>query len=647
MTGGRRRLIDGAALGAVLVTTAVVLVVLGRREYIGYDSYWHVFIARQDRWPDFWREVHDNAHPPLFYLLLRVAWYWLGPGLLAYRLVSIAATVAATAIVSAIVRRTTSNRPLAIVAAAAFGLSYGAIAVGLEVRAYALCAAFTLLAFLCYLDWLAVSPRRPTARAAAGFAIAATLAVLTHYSTFFFLAAALATPAILAIVSRAWRQRIAARVVAHPLQTVLMFGAPIAAATAAYVVHVGAWGGRLGHVPDFMFNPSTETASRFLVRNTANLAAIVLPGGDESVPGIHTSIQWLALALIGGVAVAGLIQIGRARAPRLAAVPVVLTLVMVALNVVTGLTRRYPYGGAPRHEFFIVQFAVVAVFSLIEVARRGAPRRARNRGAVAAVAACGVAASIASWTSMFRVDAQAMFQPQIDEFRRAVPAPRAVLLDQFSFINFFSHYHQWRWHATAQWPDRTVWQLWSVTNGADRFAVCRGGQWSFDMSSVATYDSVLECGQRAGVGRVAIFRTHWLDGVPATAALDRTRAAEDGLTPAAYVVTGDDVAAEFEIDPSAFDDCTAPPEAPRDLRVTQNRHRTVTLAWDSAVGMRTSYVVEAGLRSNSSDVLNLTVGRTTAYTATSVTPATYYARVRARNICGISPASSEIRVTVE
>jgi len=377
-----------AALAVVLALTAIVLVFLGGREFIGYDSYWHVFIARQDRWPNFWHEVRDNAHPPLFYLLLRVASSWFGSTLLAYRAVSIAATVAATAIVAAIVGRLTSNRPLAIVAAAAFGLAYGVIMTGLEVRAYALCAAFTLLAFLFYLDWLRAPARRQSTRIFVGFAIAATLAVITHYSTFFFLAAVVSTPIVLAQLSPWWRRRLEAKISTRPLATALMFGVPLVSAAAAYVLHVGLWGGgRLSHVPDHMFNPATETPGQFLLRNTLNLAAIVLPGGNEYIPGIYNSLQRVALAVIGGIAVAGLVQLGRRRAPRLAAVPIVVTAVIVALNAIGGLTRRYPYGGAARHEFFVVPFVTVGFFGLIEVVRRGLPRRYANRPLSTAVVA--------------------------------------------------------------------------------------------------------------------------------------------------------------------------------------------------------------------------------------------------------------------
>jgi hypothetical protein len=648
MTARSRRRLYRLLLGGVLLAAAAVLVAIGRREFIGYDSYWHVFIARQDRWPNFWREVRENAHPPLFYLALRAISSRLGPGLLTYRLVSIASTVAATALIAAIVRRTTANRPLAIVAAAAFGLSYGAVMVGLEVRAYAMCAAFTLLAFMFYLDWL--SGRRPTRVAAPlGFAVAATTAVLTHYSTFFFLAASVATPAVLGIVSARWRRRLVVIVSTRPVETALMFGVPIASAAIAYVVHVTLWGGgRLGHVPTFMYDPRAETAVGFLMRNTVNLLGIVLPGGDEFISGIYNAIQRLAVIIVGSVVASGVVLLGRRSAPRLAAVPVAALLVMAALNAVGGLTYRYPYGGAARHEFFLVPFAIIAFFGLIEAVRRALPQAIGSRRVTAAMAACGVAASVTSWASTFHVQPQALFQPTMDEFRRDIPAPRAVLLDQFSFINFFSHYHDWQWRAGDERPGESVWQIWSVSDGKRRMAICReGSQWSFDLASTATFDSVAECGYRTGMNRVAMFRTQWWDSPPSLAAFDRAAAAQSGVVPVVMDTNGNDVVAEFAIEPGVLTECSAPPAAPADLHVVSNSERVVTLAWAPVGAGRTSYIVEAGFYPGSADVLKMSIGRTPTYTATRVNPATYYARVRAKNLCGVSGPSQEIAVAVK
>jgi hypothetical protein len=650
MTRGRAY---AAALAAVLSLTAVVLVFLGSREFIGYDSYWHVFIARQDRWPNFWHEVRDNAHPPLFYLLLRVASWWLGSTLLVYRAVSIAATVAATGLVAAIVRRTTSNRPLAVVAAAAFGFAYGVIMPGLDVRAYALCAAFTLLAFLFHLDWLRAPARRQSTGIFAGFALSATLAVLTHYSTFFFLAAVIATPIVLALVSRAWRRRLVAKISMRPLATGSMFGVPIIVAATAYALHVGLWGGgRLGHVPEYMFNPAAESPGQFLLRNTLNLAAIVLPGGNEFIPGIYNAQQRFAIAALGGICLVGVFQLRRARAARLAAVPLVVAAVMIALNAVGGLAHRYPYGGAARHEFFVVPFVLVGFFGLIEVVRRGLPRRYSGRAISAAVVACGVVASVASWTSTFRMQPEALFQPQMTRFRSLVASPRAVLVDQFTFINFFSHHHDWEWRLSGEWIGEAVWQVWSVRKGDRTMAVCRDTQWSLDVSNIATYDDVIECGQRSDVRRIAVFRTQWELQRPAwdTTKTDRfvaTLADQDGLKPTALGADDGNVYAEFDVDPARQDACSAPPGRPADLRVVSNRGRVVVLSWTPAGGERTSYVIEAGWSTGRTDVLNMPLGRTTTYTAAQVNPGTYYARVRAKNRCGVSPPSAEIRVMVE
>jgi 4-amino-4-deoxy-L-arabinose transferase-like glycosyltransferase len=646
-TAGSRR-IHGSALAAVLLLTAVALVFLGGRQPIGYDSYWHVFIARQDRWPNFWQEVRDNAHPPLFYLLLRVASAWLGSNLLAYRAISIAATVCSACLIAAIVRRTTSGRSLAIVAAAAFGLSYGAIMMGMEVRAYSLCAAFTLLAFLFYLDWLRRPARRVSGWTCAGFALAATAAVLTHYSTFFFLAAALATPAILALIDRRWRRRLVRTVGARPLATALMFGAPLAVATAAYVVHVKLWGGgRINHVPEYMLNPAAESPAAFLLRNTLNLAAIVLPGGNEFIAGIYNPLQRVAIVLIGGIALLGAVQLGRARASRLAAVPVVCLGVMIVLNAAGGLAGRYPFGGASRHEFFLVPFVQIVVFSLIDVARRGLARPYNRRAIWIPAVACGVLASVASWVSAFRIQPQALFQAQMNHFRALVPSPRAVLVDQFTFINFFSHHHDWKWRLGGQWKDESVWQVWLVSKEDRRFAVCRDAEWSLDMSSVRTFESVAECGHRSGVGRVAIFRTHWWDAPAKLATFDGALAAENGLTTTVLAADGNDVYAEFDIDPAILRDCVAAPPAPAGLHVVSNSGRVVVLAWEPSGGTRTTYILEAGNAPGRTDALRIPVRRTTTYTAENVNPATYYARVRAKNICGLSDPSAELSVTVQ
>jgi len=76
-------------LGIVLAAS-VPLIYLAVTERIEYDGYWIAFIATQDRWRNFIAEYQANAHPPLYYLVLR-AGLWFGRSLLGVQAVSILA----------------------------------------------------------------------------------------------------------------------------------------------------------------------------------------------------------------------------------------------------------------------------------------------------------------------------------------------------------------------------------------------------------------------------------------------------------------------------------------------------------------------------------------------------------------------------
>jgi hypothetical protein len=70
----------------------------------------------------------------------------------------------------------------------------------------------------------------------------------------------------------------------------------------------------------------------------------------------------------------------------------------------------------------------------------------------------------------------------------------------------------------------------------------------------------------------------------------------------------------------------------------------VVLVWAGAAGA-SDYVIEVGSAPGLSNLLVTSLGATTTV-ATSAPPGRYYARIRARNACGLGPASNEIVVTV-
>ncbi len=174
---------------AVAVLAAAPLAWFSVSQMISYDGYWHVFIAIQDTWYNFAYEVAQNAHPPLFYLLLGGA-ITFGKIPIVYRAISILATVGSTCLIGRIVRRSGASLAVSVVASVAFAVSWSTMVVGVEVRWYQLGIFFSLLAVHGFLELAAQGFGEPSPVACWSFALGIPLALLTHYSSVFVLARA-------------------------------------------------------------------------------------------------------------------------------------------------------------------------------------------------------------------------------------------------------------------------------------------------------------------------------------------------------------------------------------------------------------------------------------------------------------------------
>ena len=546
---------SGAALILVLTVVTVLLFSLAGVQRLGYDSYWNVFIARQDVWRDFWAELFEGEHPPLFFFPLRAAASWFGLNAVAYRLVSLLSVIASAWLLATIVWHTTANARLSVVAAAAFGLSFNAVETALEVRGYALSTALTLAACMCYLDWLRRPPGQLSELTSAGFAVALTTAILTEYSAFFFLAAAIAIPFLLAAVSSGWRRRVLHKLRSRPVATGAMFGLPIATAGILFGVHIQ-WTPEVNHLNQFMFDGTGGTAAAFLARNTLNVAQLILvPWRTESIDPMllpmsdgflpATRLLLVGLIVISCVGIAGL----RGAAQSGPLLVVAMFTVMVILNAGAGLAGVYPFGGRLRHEFFLFPFAVASFFCVAEAARRRVSLRFSGETLWASALAVGMLISVTSWVSAFRILPGPMFQPLFVRFTAVVGSPDTMLVDQFNFINVFSSYHDWHWTAVHQTHEDL--QLWRLTRGGNTAQVCRDrSQWQLDMSAPLTYRQAKRCLDATGSSRVAVFRAQPPGMTPQwdmsqTALIAETLSPESDLKPALIEVDGEHVYALF------------------------------------------------------------------------------------------------------
>ena len=543
---GRR--VDWTTAGALAIAAlaAALLVAVAARHIVGYDSFWHVFIARQDRWPNFWREVALNAHPPLYYLLLRATSRVFGHSLLVYRLISILAIAASTVLIARIVHRSSGSSAVAVAAAAAFGLSFSAFDLGLEVRAYALNLAWMLGACLLFVDWMA--PEAPDFPAWKRWMFALTLsaALLTHYAAAFFFAAAGATIVLLWFGHAQWRRRLAAELTHHGVSAVAMFALPALVAALSYSIHAASWTGRLNHVPAYMYYPSGESALSFLTRAGSTLATLFFPTTGLDLPVVPMSMTiGVALLALAGRAV---------RRSEIGAVPIVLFASMLALNVVAALAGRYPLGGALRHESFLFPFLVIAVFVGLESARRAVPPRWASPRVWVGLAAVLIWLNVASWLSAFRLDASTMMAGEMQTFRTTVGTADAIATDQFNFIMVFAHHHDGVWRLHWESPDGGAPQVWDITRGSEHIKVCRLREWLADLSVPSFYSDMAACLERSGAARVGLYSpqqpliasTRATDDVTQTAV---GLAAGAGLAVDTLAVRDGDVFAGFQLAP--------------------------------------------------------------------------------------------------
>lgn len=518
-----------------------MLLYFGPRERLGYDSFWHVFIARLDDWRQFAFEIADNAHPPLYYLVLKAATL-LGSHVFVYRLPSMISIVVATWLMARVAGRLVDQPWLPVIAAVTFGLSQSAIEVGLEVRAYALATCLTLAAMWYYVRLAETGFAGGSRANRAGFTLFLTLALLTHYSVVFVALAAGLSPFLLRALGAGGSKAGTAPLRDTWRANMLTFGAPLGVFAVFYVGHARYWSHRIQHLPEFMFDPARESVLTFAGRTLRAELGLLTPAGP-----IGPVLIGAAVLMIAALLVASRRMTSSRRAVALL-FPTMLA-VIVAVVLAASLAGRYPFGGPVRHQFFVLPFAILTlVVSVDRVGSSYVPAARRSLLTAALAVAC--VPSIAWWAVTLAPTTGLMYQRQVNAYRATVADTRAVYLDQFSLIPFFMHHHQWTWHMERGVSTPGRFGVWTVSRGDERFRMCRDrSHWELDLSDAALYGDLMRCLEVTGAPTVAVFRLRAAsDATPrqqlVTMVDEKSRRA--GLTPVAVTVKQKGVFAAFE-----------------------------------------------------------------------------------------------------
>jgi hypothetical protein len=417
---------------AVAAISLVPRLWLAAHRPLSHNGAWHLFAARFFR-----QELGTIAHPPLFLLLLRIC-DGVSRSLLSYRFVPLAAGVGSVILVGLILDRLGCVPAASALGALTIALSTTAIALSVQVEGFTLAVALVLATFLFALDLLRMDPP-PTPARRAGFAICASLALLTEYLSGLFLIAVVLAPFLAALVRPDYRRRLLAALPRRFAADALTLLPPALVGAALYRILASSWirmlSGAASGLPSFYYRPGAESPGAFLARTFSATANLYSPVALDPRTALAVLVLFLAVAILGPAAERPAAGRGVERL-----FPALVLTLLLAIGAALGYLGRYPFGGTHRHQILILYFAVLAGAIAFDRILRSAP--APGRLALAAVGAAAIALG-ALHNRGARIFRDEPMNVRAGSFARNLGGPGTVHFDQLNFIGLFMDFYAW------------------------------------------------------------------------------------------------------------------------------------------------------------------------------------------------------------
>jgi hypothetical protein len=521
---------------AITVAALVPRLILGTSQFVHYDGYWHVFTATQDRWELFISEWQRDAHPPLYYLLLRVV-ASLGHSHLLYRSLSIIPGVASVYVIGRIARNLCRNTTVALLTAAGYGFSITVIDITCDVRGYALALFLVLLAFYYFLDFLlGRCQQKQVKRSIALFGIFTSLGIAVEYYAVFFWIACLGVMLLNALWDPEFRKTKVGWLVREWFYVVpFIFGMPLCVLLYLYEAHLQLHLRPEKHVIQFYWDPS-RSLTQFILQSLCDDLNYILP---IAIP----STIALLMSLLPIVALIWFFAFGQEReVTRAASTAPILVLVLLLLElIVLGVTGHYPFGGEARHQSIIFPFVLLSCFQTLDRCITLLRLPLIKNVVLVSTAALVIVSFSYGWRRFPKVS-QELFTPEYNVFTSGLHQAQAVYVDQFSLIAYYIHTHAWRWQFQKHLLEpRRVDSYRISTSSGEHLILLRNKKWNFDLRSPVFYTDLATALRSARVSSANLFYLANVD----RAALTVTReticllADQAGLT-AEPVLRGDD-----------------------------------------------------------------------------------------------------------
>jgi hypothetical protein len=411
-----------------------------------------------------------------------------------------------------------------VVAALAYGLALPSIIISCEVRSYMLSVFFILLSFYYFLDVLD-EPGGGPIKSRALFAVYAVLAGYSHYGAFLYICACLATSVLLDV--SLFRRNLLKRLA----EDLITFGVIAAALAYVYLTHGQPHAVVAEHLRGYYFQPAQETLWAFLTRNSHQLLNLFSP---LPVTGEITFYLVFATLFLASAWLVYLIRRLTQAENVQAAATVLMSIVLLAAMATGGVLGKYPYGGELRQQFFLFPFAILCGCILLDRIA-AALRPSLSTGLLGSASAVTIIAWSFAFAQYPKVHTE-LGTAQMNRFRTDFPAPPAIYVDEFNLINFFIHYHDWRWHFVGHCQAAPAIDIYRVSRGTESFLLLRDfSRWNLDWADQALFHDLAACIQDQRLPSLTIFYTRQKPGAdaiqqePAVARRVLTEAATESL----------------------------------------------------------------------------------------------------------------------
>lgn len=537
-------------LPVLLSITAAALLIriyVGSREFMDFDEWQQVFMSSVPRWIDLKYELGNEAHPPIFYLLLKPL-LALGSGKLWYRCLAIVPGAGSIFLMGMIGRKIFRSSSVALLCAGAMALSTAAITVSTEVRQYQLAVFFILLAFFSFLHILP-SGARPHFLHFAIYSGASTLAVGCHYFAVLFL-----VPCVLIPVFIEWRSAKSRAVFGRKLRQrrTWAFGLALALPFCAfgffYLKYIRRFDLQGYPGEEFFWRLVVkENWPTFLVRNFQNFMNLFSPVH------IQSRLPFLVILALVGLGSAFVFLKSRdeehtAYAYRL--IPASFAGIIVLELMFLSLAGRYPFGGLTRHQYIAAPFLLLAAFSVFDdVVSMLIPK---FRAALLTVAALLITGHLMVAWPMIMVDPDGpkIYSWAFDHYQSTFPHAQAVYVDHWGIIGYYVNTDNRKRHFVRGIREIGLIDQYRMEGsgpGTDIFY--DKSRYQLDLSDPMLYGSFASCLAQSGIKDLTVFFLNpGLVRIPDPDALRSTiieRAAEQGLSTTAVIIDQSAVYAGF------------------------------------------------------------------------------------------------------